>query len=253
MESTETHSLPVPLFGVLVSLGFSHHEEPHHFDIGTLFWSQVRLFGFYSRILSVLSLRREERLFLDSDIEGFIIRFRIVLNDVAYVVRQLLPKNRKGLKGPKGGTHPRNREMSMFDLASFIQNASGEFPELANAFSANTGWMQKLRDQRDNVVHYKSKAIVFETEPLSFALINAAGAEKYEPTENGGSNAVTIPIFEFVNNQTLALHKFLHCDLALAIEQYVRRVNLKYQQVDRNPRMSCPGIDLFRRLNGIDA
>jgi hypothetical protein len=149
MNSKDKDTLPVPLFGLLGLAGLSGG----HFDIGTLFWSQARLFGFYYRVLTALSREREERPFLEADIESFIIRFRIVLNDVAYVVRQLLPTSLRGLEGPKGNRHPKNQEVSISDVVRFLGKNSTEYTELANAFSANATWMHKLKAQRDNVVH----------------------------------------------------------------------------------------------------
>ena len=72
---------------------------------------------------------------MEADIESFIIRMRVVLNDIAFVIRQLFPANTRGLKGPRGGTHPKNREMSIIDIIEFLEKEGTDYPELANAFS----------------------------------------------------------------------------------------------------------------------
>lgn len=167
-QSDDPHSLYVPLFESLDAVGFGEHENPHHFNTGTLFWSLTRLFGCYERIMSVIDLKREERPFLDADVESFIIRFRIVLNDIAYVIWQLLPKNTRGLKGPRGGTHPRNREMSVFLLTEYLTANASTYSELTTAFSDATPWITRLRNDRDNVIHYKSKVVIFEGEYSKF-------------------------------------------------------------------------------------
>ncbi|MBK7540814.1 MAG: hypothetical protein IPI57_03130 [Candidatus Competibacteraceae bacterium] len=118
--------------------------------------------------MSVIDLKREERPFLDADVESFIIRFRIVLNDIAYVIWQLLPKNTRGLKGPRGGTHPRNREMSVFLLTEYLTANASTYSELTTAFSDATPWITRLRNDRDNVIHYKSKVVIFEGEYSKF-------------------------------------------------------------------------------------
>ncbi|MBU2591409.1 MAG: hypothetical protein ABIJ24_04555 [Nitrospinota bacterium] len=252
-DKTESQSLSTPLFGLLGSLGHSEFRWYHHFDTGTLFWSLTRLFGFYHRIILSLQLQREQRVFLDSDIESFIIRMRIVLNDTAFIIRQLLPKNEQGLKGPKGGVHPRNKEMSMMDIFKYIEKNPNDFHEFTNVLKQNRDWIFRLRDQRDNIIHYKSKVIIFETEPnISFAMLNAAGTEVTEPTEDGGQRVVTTPIFEYINSQTLSLHKFLHVDLVSAIEQYIKRSGMKFSEVGENPRMTCMGIPLFKEINSIE-
>lgn len=252
-QQLDPHDLPVPLFEVLRAIGFGEHENPHHFNTGTLFWSLTRLFGCYERVMATLSLPFLERPFLEEDIENFIIRFRIVLNDIAYVVWQLLPRNARGLKGPRGETHPRNREVSVLALAEFCEKNEPSFPELANAFSTARPWISRLRNNRDNVVHYKSKALVFDTNPPSFALINAAGTERSVQTPDGGFRLVLEPIPSFINEQLLSLHHFMHRDLAAAIRAHADRSNLKQIPVGVNERMRCIGIMRFKELNGIEA
>lgn len=79
MHPNEKHAISVPLFSVLSSIGLNAHQNFNFFNTSSLFWSLTRLFGYYYRIVTVLDLSREARPFLDSDIEGFIIRTRIVL------------------------------------------------------------------------------------------------------------------------------------------------------------------------------
>ena len=116
------------------------------------FWSLTRLFGCYKRVISVLPLPFEQRYFLAADIENFVIRMHVVLNDIAYVVRQLLPKNVRGLKGPGGGTHPKNQEMSIIDMIDFLIESADQFPELSAAFAKASDWISILRDRRNNVL-----------------------------------------------------------------------------------------------------
>lgn len=203
--------------------------------------------------MAAVQLPRDERPFLDADIENYIVRFRIVLNDIAYVTWQLLPSNARGLKGPRGGTHPKNREMSVFTLAGYLQGQSAIYPELAAAFSKASSWMTRLRNDRDNVVHYKSMVVVFGTESPSFALLNAARTERMEVTPEGGHKLLLEPIADFVNSQMLALHKFMHTDLASAVRAHVSRLNLKSVPVGRDSRITCIGIQRFRRINAIVA
>lgn len=250
MPQDDLHSIEVPLFAVLRGIGFGQHTNAHHFEVGTLFWSLTRLFGCYERVFSSLEVRFDQRPFLEADLENFVIRFRIVLNDVAYVVWQVLPEDARGLKGPRGGTHPRNREVSAFLVAAFLQKNRSAYPELASAFASSLPWMDRLKNDRDNVVHYKSKALVFDTDPPSFALINAAGTERSEPTPEGGSRLVLESV-ESLNAQLLALHHFMHRDLAAAIHAHASRAGLRQVPVGTNERMRCIGIRRFRETNGI--
>ena len=252
-QPDDPHSLYVPLFESLDAVGFGEHENPHHFNTGTLFWSLTRLFGCYERIMSVIDLKREERPFLDADLESFIIRFRIVLNDIAYVIWQLLPKNARGLKAPRGGTHPRNREMSVFLLTEYLTTNASTYPELATVFSDATPWITRLRNDRDNVIHYKSKVVIFEGESPLFALLGAAGTERTEPTPEGGQRLALQSVVEFVNGQMLALHQLMHESLAVAVKTHATRSGLKSVQVGWGHRITCSGIQRFRQANALVA
>lgn len=252
-QPDDPHSLYVPLFETLYAVGFGEHENPHHFNIGTLFWSLTRLFGCYERVMSVIDLSREERPFLDADLENFIIRFRIVLNDIAYVTWQLLPNNARGLKEPRGATHPRNREVSMFSLAEYLIANASAYPELSATFSNAVSWMTRLRNDRDNVVHYKSKVVIFEGDSPLFALLGAAGTERTEPTPDGGQRLVLESVVEFVNGQMLALHQFMHDSLATAVKAHATRLGLKSVQVGWGHRITCLGINRFRQNNALVA
>lgn len=252
-KTDDPHSLCVPLFEAFDAIGFGEHDNIRHFNTGTLFWSLTRLFGCYERVMSASLLPREERPFLDADIENYIIRFRIVLNDVAYAIRQLLPENARGIKGPSGRTHPRNREMSAFSLAESLNKDSASYPELAAAFANASPWMNRLKNDRDNVMHYKSKVVVFESDKPSFALLNAAGTERTELTPEGGEKLILEPVATFVNGQMLSLHGFMHTDLAEAVRSHAARTNLKSVQAGWNHRITCIGIQRFRSINAIAA
>lgn len=135
--------------------------------------------------------------------------------------------------------------MSIFDLVTYFEDNSDNFPELAGVLSKNKEWILKLRNQRDNIVHYKSKVVVFEESDLSFAMLNAAGTEKTISTENGGQRIVTVPILEFVNSQMVALNDFLHSDLYSAIKSQISRNVDNFVEIGFDPKMSCIGIELF--------
>ncbi len=230
----DENSLLVPLLGELDAIGFGEHKNPFHFNTGTLFWSLTRLFGYYERIMSALELPRDERPFLDSDIEGFIIRFSIVLNDIAYVIWQLLPADSRDLKGPKGGTAPKNKEMRILALNKFLQKHKATYPELASVFSNALAWMEELKNDRDNVIHYKSMVIILEDKELCFALINAARTERVEQMPDGSQRLLMKPIAEFINMQLLALHKFMHTELASAVCTQANRLKIKSVQLGSN-------------------
>ena len=84
LQKPHSHAIEVPLLAALRAVGFGQHENVHHFEVGTLFWSLTRLFGCYERVFASLELPFGQRPYLEADVENFIIRSRIVFNDVAY-------------------------------------------------------------------------------------------------------------------------------------------------------------------------
>lgn len=249
----DTNYLKTPFFEILNNLGFAHFGDFHFFATDTLFWSLTRLFSHYHRIINpIYSNQTTVRPFVESDIESFIIRQRIILNDIAYIIRQLLPKELRGLKNPKGPTHPHNKEMSIKDIIKYVEKNKTEFKELYEVFKKNENWMSEMRTQRDGIVHYKSKVILFGTKPyLSFAILDAAGTEKTEVTPEGGRKVVMTPIFEFTNIQTKSLWDFLNIDLKKWLEDYIKEKNMTYKEVGKDNRMSCIGVPLFKKINGM--
>ena len=250
-QPDDTNSIYVPFFELLHDIGHREYEDFHYFNTGTLFWSLTRLFGCYERIITVLHLPREERPFLDADVESFMIRYRIVLNDIAFIVRQLLPVSARDLRSPRGRAHPKNREMSVFQLAFYFSKQPEACPELSAAFSAASPWMTQMKNARDNVVHYKAKAVVFERDEPELAFLSAAGTERTMPTNNGGTRLVLEPISQVINFPMLALHNFMHVELAAAIRAHALRTGLRERKLGGNERITCIGIQTFRMLNNI--
>jgi len=244
--------ISTPLYGVLRSIGFGEHRDVHYFQINALFWSMERLFGCYERIMSVLSMKRSERPFLEADIENFIIRFQVVLNDLAYIMRQLIPEKAQGIAGYKGGVHPRNREVSMSDMIEKISKKSDEYQEFVDVLNEASVWMLQLRDSRNKVIHYKAKVVLFESDSPEFAFLDAAEPKEkeMERTPDGGYRIITTPVERFINDQMKALHHFQHVTLVNAIRQYVHRTGIRIIEVGTDPRMSAIGVARFKRLNG---
>lgn len=249
LQPEDRNSIHMPLFSGLRAIASGEHADIRHFNSETLFWSLTRLFGHYERIMSVIDLPRGARPFLDSDLESFIVRFRVVLNDLAYSVRLMLPPNIRGFGPPKGGVHPKNREMSIFKLTEFLKSNSVDYPELAPPFMDALPWMTRLKNDRDNVIHYKAKAEVYEGIPLTFALSNPAGTERRTIGQDGEMKLVLTPIDAFVDEQMMSLYVFMNVSLLEAIKAYSARSHMKLGNGGSGFRISGPGIARFRTRN----
>ena len=141
-----------------------------------------------------------------------------------------------------------------FKLLTFFASPDGSaaFPELSQAFVGATSWMTRLKDDRDNVIHYKSKVEVYEGDPLTFAFSNPAGKERREPRAGGGTKLVVTPIGQFLDEQLLALHLFMNEELRRAVEAHAVRVQFKFGNGRSAFRVSGPGIGRFRSSSGLN-
>mgnify|MGYP001561779454 CR=1 FL=1 len=189
---------------------------------------------------------------MESDIESFIIRQRIILNDIAYIIRQLLPKESRGLKNPRGKTHPLNKEMRIKEIIDYVEQNKTNFKELYEILEKNKNWILKMREQRDGIVHYKSKVILLEDElNVSFIILDAAGTLEFESMNNGERRIISTPVFEFINTQTKSLWNFLNADLKKWLEEYIKDKNMKYIEISKGSEIICAGVSLFREINKI--
>lgn len=242
--------LKTPFFYILNNLAYSHFKNFHYFATDRLFWSFTRLFTHYFRIIKPLKNNQLiNRSFIESDIESFIIRQRIILNDIAYIIRQILPPNMRDLKGPNGPT-PFKKEMRYKNLKKFVEN-NCNFGSLAEILEKNNEWVLAIEQAREGIIHYKSKAIMFETKPeLTFTIINAAGIGEIGSASDDKS-ILKISIFTFINNQMISLWNFLNVDLKEWLQDYIRDKEMNYKEVCKDSVISCIGISLFKEVNKI--
>ncbi len=253
-------SLPSPLFEEIHALGHWNFNSHAHFEVGSLFWSLTRLFGFYDRIVSVYDSKgvgpnHRNAVFLASDVESFIIRFRVILNDVAFVFRQLYPPKLQGLLQLEHGRRDRNKEMSFRELHKFLKRVPQLHPSLLAAIESNRSWLYTPVRQREDILHYKAMVLIFEpdNDNRGFAIIKAAGDEPSVATPEGGRRLITMPVFKFVNEQTVNLVRFINTDLVHALNAYAHDNGLvqKPLGIPGSSRMTCAGIRLFRQINDI--
>jgi len=246
--SNKKNYLETPFLQILCNLAHSHFNDIHYFKTGRLFWSFTRLFSYYFRIIKPLKNNQSvNRLFIESDIESFIIRQRIILNDIAYIIRQILPARLRGLRDLNNPTQFK-KEMSYKDLKKFVEK-SCDFQDLAKIFEINDKWISEIKQARDGIIHFESKAIIFLTEPeFTFTIINAAGEGEIGSAPDNRSVS-KIPIFTFINNQLLSLWNFINEDLKNWLQDYIKDKKMNYREICQESEISCIGISLFKEVN----
>lgn len=246
----------MPLLDTLTSYGHGHYSNHRFFDHGSLFWSLTRLFQGYYRVMTICiqdPSNKNRHVFLEADIEMFIIWLRVVMNDVAYIIRQVLPPDARSLKGPKGSVPPLNREMSIHDLLEFTEKNPDLFPELTTLLSSYSHWIKDLRKERDQIVHYKGRVQTFSFEEgVGFAVMDPADSySTYTPTPEGGEKIGTRPVRNFIHEQTKALYKFMNEDMVDFLNKYIQRNGHKMSEIfgpQMGTKMCGAGFDLFANI-----
>jgi hypothetical protein len=254
----KVHSIKMPFFEVIGNLSHHHFGWYHKISCHSLFWSLERVFEQYYRIISVwdpycIGDNHLNSIFLANDIESFIIRLRILLNEVAFIIRQLYPNQVRGMPSPKGERRAENKEISINDLRKFTLKNPDFDPKLTELLKQNKDWLDTLRKQRDDIVHYKSQVQIFEPDKpeMTFAIMNPGGDYPTERTQDGEIRIVLTPVFEFVNSQMVSLLIFLNQDVVEFIMSMVVSKGFKYGEtgVPGSTRLSCTGVALFNLIN----
>lgn len=243
LEKIDKNYLDFPLFSVFNSVGLHGFSDFGYFDTHSLFWSVVRLFTCYYRV--IYPIQENKKIvdqFMESDIESFIIRQRIILNDIAYIIWQLIPDER-GLKNPTGGVHPSNKEMRIKDLVKNIEKDKDKFFDLIDIFERNDFWISEITNKRDGIIHYKQKVILMGGDRDEKKFITIDSAMRSDDDKN-----ISV-VFEFVNNNMKFLWDFMNVDIKNWIEKYVEDNNIGYKKVDDYGAIRCPGTHLFRSIN----
>ncbi|MBU1202702.1 hypothetical protein KKH39_01525 [Patescibacteria group bacterium] len=243
--------LELPIFDVLTNFGFQHFKKHYYFNTNAIFWSLSRLFLYYDRIISETNKNEPNHYNIAADLESFIIRQRILLNDIAYIIWQTLPKNTRNLKTPTGPAHPQDQEMSIHDLYKSLEKKPTIDIALKKILDKNKKWIFKLKEQREKIIHYKSQIVIFGTKPLSFAMINSNGPEKTYIDERGRKKVETLQIINFINNQTKYLLKFINTDIKNWLIEYISNNNIKYDHVLDGQQLHCTGIATYKKINNL--
>lgn len=254
-DKKDVNSLNMPFFGFLSGVGMGHFKNPYYFETGTLFWSLTRLFECYFRIMSAVSTYKEAKrdpIFLANDLENFIIRHNIIMNDVAFLIRKFYPTNAKGMPNPKGGVHPMNREQSFNDLLCFFKDKDPNYhPMLSNALSSFVSLTsQYIRIRRQDIIHYQAKILIFQGDELTFAFMDPANTTPTTRTENGGERIVSESVFNFVNDTMVNTLNFINKELVRVYSEYIEVQGWECPII-LDTSMKCIGINPYKEINNL--
>ena len=109
-----------------------------------------------------------------------------------------------------------------------------------------------LKDQRDNITHYKSAVMIFGDGPdFEFAIVNPAWTMPV--VKNGDTTKLVLKnAFRFTNEQHLFLWEWMNGELTDAIVDLAQTCGIPVDQHGPTTQLSGGGaIKMFKKINNI--
>jgi hypothetical protein len=129
----------------------------------------------------------------------------------------------------------------MTKLQSFIEKQPNFSPSLAEPIRKNNLNINKFIQHRNDVVHFKAKAIVYREDRMSVDFIGARA--------RSGSKRKSIDLLEYVNNATSWIWGFMQSDLVHYFCERIRLGEVEFAPLGIGPhRIGIPGIIRFKKL-----
>ncbi len=251
MRIGDLFGLDIDYINFLGELALRNREKITHryFDIGALFWSLERLFTCYQRIVRVYNpvlsnICSNDTTYLENDIENYYIRHRILLNNIAFSTYQVINLFDMNFMKPRGKSFGTNNEISFFDLVKILENSSDEeLKPFQEAYKKGAKLFYVMKDMRDNLIHFKAKAIVYKTPPpYQFSILqNEIGIDS-EPIH-------LRDVFTIFNDRTKEILEWMDSSLLPATDQYVKNNSLVTPITMQPSVLTAPGVFEFVRIN----
>jgi hypothetical protein len=213
-----------------------------------IFWALTRLFGCYDRVVAACeeysTSSADGLTFVAAlEIEHFLIRLRVLLDEVAYDIRVRLPRTVRGLGQPQGPGA--SKHFSINDLLKFVNKHATFCQYLSRLLESNRGNIHQYIELRDDIAHFRAQALIFLGDAMSVGFIGSR--------ENATSQH-RIPhsdLLTYVNNATMWMWRFLQRDVVAYFRARVENGELGFAHVGIGPRrIGMPGIIRFKQVLG---
>jgi hypothetical protein len=232
------------LSSVLSGIEFARTGSPR--SNSGIFWGLTRVFGCYDRLSAVCddyAINHEDHLTFaaELEIEHLLMRLRVLLDEVAYAIRILLPSNVRGLGGVKGPGP--TKHFSMTELLKFTKKYPKHFPLLTHLLENNQSNIHRFIELRDDIAHFRAKAIIFPGDSLNVGFIGARNS-------NDEQNRVQhTELSEYFNDATIWMWNFLQIDVVDYFRGCVEDNDLAFAPVGIGlARISMPGLTRFKKF-----
>lgn len=215
----DPHSIPFPFIWLFFFVWHYKNWKRDYYDTHSLFWSITRLFNLYWRI-SEECLNYEHKNEFNSahlacDIENFMIRYKIVLDNILYILSLVYSEYNI-------------RWLSHFSQQGYInsfKNVYNQFLKNEKLFQFHPEIVELLRDSkeflfdkskyRDLLIHNKANVTIFEFKnELRYSIDTLSGNLFWVTNHiNGTQTTNTSPVMYDINWDMYSLISLLNNDL----------------------------------------
>lgn len=237
--------LPDRLSTILSGLDYAKTNSIHSHS--GIFWGLTRVFGCYDQLTELcdeyVTTGVHGLTFVAAlEIEHFLIRLRTLLDEVAYAIRTRISENVRGLS-PLGGPGPiEYKHFSITTLLKFIGKYPNYCTHLNRLLENNKSEIKKFIELRDDIAHFRAKAIIFPGPPLSVGFV---GARDDFPSKTLKHTNLS----EYVDEATILVWNFLQFDLVQYFRGRVEDGEINFKPLGMGlTRISMPNIRRFKKL-----
>jgi hypothetical protein len=211
------------------------------------FWALTRLVGCYER-LSILyesyALSKADDVCIEAEleIEHFLIRLRVLIDELAYAIRAHMPLEVRGLGKPQGPGPVQYQQFSISKLLTFVRKNPKYSEALTTLIESNRTQIDDFVSRRNDIVHFRAKAIVFSTETMRVGFLNSRLSPR------AGSVQHT-DLREFIEPALVWVWRFMQSDMVQYFRNEIAAGTLKFEKIGIGPhKIHMPGSIRLKRL-----
>ncbi|MBW7975074.1 hypothetical protein [Bradyrhizobium sp. BR 10289] len=233
------------LSSALSGINWARHHSVESYS--GIFWALTRLVGCYER-LSVLyegyAATKADELCYDAEleIEHLLVRLRVLIDELAYVIRVCMPPAIRGLSQPKGPGPLQYRQFSIRELLKFVRKHPDVSTALTKLLENNRQDIERFVSRRDDIVHFRAKAIIFRTNTMRVGFLDSRLS-----TSNGAIEHTDLR--EFIEPALVWVWRFMQSDLVQYFREEIAVGSLEFDSVGIGPhKISMPGSVRLKKL-----
>lgn len=109
---------------------------------------------------------------MDADIESFLIRLRVMFDELAFVIRSFMPIYVRHLSSPEGGVPANYKYFSFNSFLKYVSKYPEADPLLTHLVDGRKTFFKEFIEKRDDIIHFRAKAVVFVRDQLGVGFLD---------------------------------------------------------------------------------